>query len=66
MKKVLVVEDNETNMYLITFMLKKNGFEVIEARTGEDGIDLQQKRNRTLYSWIFNFQASTAWRLQGV
>ncbi len=47
MKKVLVVEDNETNMYLISFMLKKNGFEVIEARTGEDGIDLQQKRSRT-------------------
>ncbi len=34
MKRILVVEDNETNMYLIRFMLEKNGYEVIEAREG--------------------------------
>jgi CheY-like chemotaxis protein len=31
MKRILVVEDNETNMYLIKFMLEKSGYEVIEA-----------------------------------
>lgn len=40
MKRILVVEDNDTNMYLITFILKKNGYEVIEARSGEEGIEL--------------------------
>lgn len=40
MKRILVIEDNETNMYLIGFILKKNGYEVIEARSGEEGMKL--------------------------
>ena len=39
-KRILVVEDNEANLYLIKFMLEKSGFEVIEARSGEMGIEL--------------------------
>ncbi|MBW2049307.1 MAG: response regulator [Deltaproteobacteria bacterium] len=38
MKRVLVVEDNEDNMKLITFILEKGGYETMEARTGEEGI----------------------------
>ncbi len=40
MTKVLVVEDNEQNRYLISFLLKGDGFEVIEAFTGEDGVEM--------------------------
>ena len=40
MTKVLVVEDNERNRYLISFLLKGDGFEVIEAFTGEDGVEM--------------------------
>jgi len=40
MMKILVVEDNETNTYLISFILRKSGYEVIEARTGEEGVAL--------------------------
>jgi len=40
MKRILVIEDDETNMYLIGFILRKNGYEVIEARTGEEGVEL--------------------------
>ena len=43
MKKILVVEDNEKNMYLISFILKKNGYEVIEAWTGEEGVEITIK-----------------------
>ena len=39
MKKILVVEDNEKNMYLIWFILKNN-YEVIKAVTGEEGVAL--------------------------
>lgn len=39
----MVIEDNETNMYLISFILKKNGYEVIEARSGEEGVELAIK-----------------------
>jgi len=40
MKRILVVEDNETNIYLISFILRKNGYEVTEARTGEEGVKM--------------------------
>jgi len=43
MKRILVIEDNETNMYLIGFILRKNGHEVVEARTGEEGLELAIK-----------------------
>jgi len=43
MKRILVVEDNETNIYLISFILRKNGYEVTEARTGEEGVELAIK-----------------------
>jgi CheY-like chemotaxis protein len=39
MKKILVVEDNEKNMYLISFIIGKMGHEAIQARTGEEGVE---------------------------
>ena len=38
--RVLVVEDNETNRYLLRFILEKNGYEVVEARDGVTGVEL--------------------------
>ena len=43
MKRVLLVEDNETNMYLARFILEQHGYEVIEARTGAQAIELAVK-----------------------
>ncbi len=40
MKRVLVVDDNDNNRYLIRFILEKNGFEVIEATGGVEGVEL--------------------------
>jgi len=48
MKKILVIEDNETNMYLIGFILRKHKYEVIEAKTGEEGIELALKERPDL------------------
>ena len=48
MKRILVVEDNETNIYLISFILRKNGYEVTEARTGEEGVELAIKEKPDL------------------
>ena len=42
-KKILVIEDNDQNLYLITFLLENSGFEVIAAMNGMDGIDLAKK-----------------------
>ncbi len=48
MKRILVVEDNETNMYLIKFMLEKSGYEVIEAMEGAVGVELAVKEKPDL------------------
>lgn len=39
MKRVLVIEDNDDNMELITFILEANGYQTIRAWDGQDGID---------------------------
>ncbi len=38
--KILIIEDNEQNLYLIPFILEKNGYEVVQARDGREGIEL--------------------------
>lgn len=40
MAKILIIEDNEHNLYLETFILQKNGHEILQARNGETGIAL--------------------------
>ena len=37
---ILLIEDNEQNLYLATFLLEKNGFTVVPARSGPEGIEL--------------------------
>jgi len=39
-KKILVVEDNAPNMYLITYILKKKGYIVVQAANGRMALDL--------------------------
>jgi len=39
-RKILIIEDNEQNLYLTTFILEKAGYEVIQARDGREGIEL--------------------------
>jgi len=48
MKKILVIEDNEANLYLIRFILEKSGYEVIEAKEGAVGVELAVKEKPDL------------------
>ncbi|HKA84951.1 MAG TPA: response regulator [Acidimicrobiales bacterium] len=41
---ILVVEDNETNLKLVRDVLQFEGYDVLEARTGEDGVTLATER----------------------
>ncbi len=45
MKRVLVIEDNDDNMKLITFILEKNGYSTIKAENGRKGIALAMKES---------------------
>lgn len=41
---LLIIEDNEQNFYLMNFLLEKNGFTVIGARNGREGIQMALAR----------------------
>ena len=36
--KVLIIEDNEQNMYMLSYLLQKNNYEVVQAFNGLDGL----------------------------
>jgi two-component system, cell cycle response regulator DivK len=46
--KILIIEDNEQNMYLVTFILEKFDYMVIQARNGLDGIALAREHKPDL------------------
>ena len=48
MKKVLVIEDNEINLYLMCTILQKLGYQVIEAQDGFTGVELAKNENPDL------------------
>ena len=48
MKKVLIIEDNENNMYMMRFIVNKLGHEVLEARDGASGVDLAEREQPDL------------------
>ncbi len=39
-RKILIIEDNEQNLYLVTFILRKHGYDVHSAGDGPAGIAL--------------------------
>lgn len=47
-RTVLVIEDNEQNLYLVTFILEGNGYHVAQARTGPEGIELAKNTTPVL------------------
>jgi two-component system cell cycle response regulator DivK len=49
MKQVLVIEDNRDNLRLITYALKREGYDVVAAETGLVGVELALREE---YSFI--------------
>ena len=47
-KKILIVEDNESNRYLAKFILEKSGYRVIEACDGNSGVELAARERPSL------------------
>lgn len=48
MKRILLIEDNESNTYLVRFILEKNGYEVVEAGDGVSGVARAQESGPAL------------------
>ncbi|MFX0155617.1 MAG: response regulator [Candidatus Hodarchaeota archaeon] len=53
MKTILVIEDNESNIYLISFILEKHGYRVLQAYNGKEGfkIALEKKPDLIVMDW---------------
>ncbi|MBN1381711.1 MAG: response regulator [Deltaproteobacteria bacterium] len=43
-RKILVIEDNEQNLYLIRFILEDGGYEVLSAKDGREGVEMAATR----------------------
>lgn len=41
--RILLIEDNEQNRYLLTFLLEQSGHEVVSAVSGSRGLELAAK-----------------------
>lgn len=48
MSKILYVEDNPQNMRLVRKILKHAGYEVLEAETGHEGVEVATSHNPDL------------------
>jgi two-component system, cell cycle response regulator DivK len=48
MKRILIIEDNEQNLYLTRFILEKGGLEVDTAGDGRTGLDTAWSRSPDL------------------
>lgn len=46
--EILVIEDNEQNRYLVTFILEKHGYQVVQARDGREGVELAERAKPAL------------------
>ncbi|MCE1253216.1 MAG: response regulator [Anaerolineae bacterium] len=46
--KILIIEDNEQNMYLLNFILTQSGYEVLQAFHGKEGVTLASQHRPDL------------------
>jgi CheY-like chemotaxis protein len=42
---ILIIEDNEQNMYMLSYLLTQNNYKVLEAYNGKDGLRLAHENN---------------------
>ena len=48
MTRILYVEDNEDNIFMLTNRLKRKGYEVIVARDGAQGVEMARRESPAL------------------
>ena len=61
MTKILYVEDNDDNIYMLTRRLGRKGFEVIVATDGATGVEMAQKEAPSLVLMDLNLPVMDGW-----
>ena len=69
MPKILYVEDNEDNVYMLVRRLERQGFEVLTAPDGEQGVAMARSEHPDLIVMDLNMPVLDGWeatrRLKG-
>ena len=61
MAKILYVEDNEDNIYMLENQLTRRGHEVLIARDGQEGIDMARREMPALILMDLNLPVLDGW-----
>ena len=61
MTKILYVEDNADNIYMLTRRLKKKGFDIVVAGDGQEGIDKAIKESPDLILMDLSLPTMDGW-----
>ena len=61
MIRILYVEDNEDNVYMLSQRLRKHGFEVIVAADGEQGIEMARREEPDLILMDLGLPSIDGW-----
>ncbi len=61
MTKILYVEDNEDNVYMLTRRLKRKGFEVVVAGDGQEGIEMVRTESPALVLMDLSLPVLDGW-----
>ncbi len=61
MSKILYVEDNEDNVFMLASRLRRKGFEVVIARDGAEGINVAHAENPDLILMDLSLPVLDGW-----
>ncbi len=61
MAKILYVEDNEDNIYILSNRLGRRGHQILIARDGEEGFDMAQRERPALIIMDLNLPIMDGW-----
>ena len=61
MTKILYVEDNEDNVYMLSRRLKRKGFEIVIAMDGEKGLEMAQQEKPDLILMDLSLPKMDGW-----
>ena len=62
MTKILYVEDNEDNIYMLTNRLTRNGYEVVIATDGEQGVKMSRSESPGLIIMDLGLPVLDGWK----
>lgn len=65
MTKILYVEDNEDNVYMLTRRLARKGYEVVVAQDGQEGVDKAKAEQPALILMDLSLPVLDGWQAAG-